>query len=119
MAVITLTRAPNNPSQYSNTVTPQARQFEWYETTYTSTGAKDWFTIPDFYGVSVTLSFSSSSGSIEATDSPPDVVESGSPVVVTWPAGVVSTTTSEVLQGFTAFRVNVASGASVTLSVRC
>ena len=119
MPTINLTRAPNNPSQYSNTVNPQARQFQWYETTYTTTGAKDWFTIPDLAGCSVTISMTSSTASVECTDSPPDIVDSGSPVAVLWPAGVVGVTTSAMLVGFTAFRVNVATGASVTLSVRC
>jgi hypothetical protein len=119
MATITLTRTPNQTSQVSNTVNPQARQFEWYETTYTTTGPQTWFTIPDFNGVSVTLSMSSSTASVECTDSPPDVVDSGSPVIVTWPAGVVGVTTSALLIGFTAFRVNVATGSSVKVSVRC
>lgn len=119
MSVINLTRYPNQPSQVSNTVNPQSSQFQWYETTYTTTGQKDWFTIPDIVGVSVTLECTASTASIEATDSPPDTLAAGTPSFVTWPDGVISGTASELLQGFTAFRVNVASGASVRLSVRC
>lgn len=121
MAVINLSKNVLQP-QTSNTVAPQvgagAGPWQWYETTYTTTGAKDWITIPDASGVSVTLSFSSSTASIEATDSPPDTLAAGSPVTVTWPAGVVGTTTSAQLVGFTAFRVNVATGTSVKLSAR-
>ena len=115
MATVILSRNPGQPSP-SNTLNPNGTQFQFYEKTYTTTGAQDWITIPDRDGVSVTLSFSASTGSIECTDSPPDVITGGSPVAVTWAPGVVGATTTQSLIGFTAFRVNVATGASVKLS---
>jgi len=109
----------NNPLQpgaaYPDTL---ANQYQFIEKTYTSGTTQEWIYLPLSGQASVTLSFSASTGSIECTDSPPSVVEGGTPVTVTWPAGVVGVTTSTNLIGFTAFRVNIATGASVKLSAK-
>jgi hypothetical protein len=115
MAGVLLTRNPLFGTE-SNTLAPQANQFEFYETTYTTGTTQEWILVPDRNGVSVTLTPSNSTASIEATDSPPDVVKTGSPAAITWPVGVISAATTAFLQGFTAFRVNLATGASVKLS---
>ncbi len=115
MAVVLLTRAPLM-GQESNTLAPQAPQFEFYETTYTTGTTQDWIMIPDRGGVSVTLTPTASTGSIETTDSPPDVIKAGNAVACTWGAGVVGAATTAFLLGFTAFRVNLATGSSLKIS---
>lgn len=97
---------------------PLSTGYAFYEKTYTSGTTQEWVYLPVSGLASVTVSVSASTASIECTDSPPSVVEAGTAVTVTWPAGIVSTTTSAVLQGFTAFRVNIATGASVKLSAK-
>lgn len=110
----------NNPLQpgaaYPDNLT--ASQYQFIEKTYSSGTTQEWIYAPASGNVSVTLSFTSATGSIECTDSPPSVVETGTPVTVTWPAGVVGATTSTELIGFTAFRVNKATGTSVKLSCK-
>lgn len=115
MAVVLLTRAPLFGTE-SNTLAPQSNQFEFYETTYTSGTTQDWIMVPDRNGVSVTMTPTNSTAYLEATDSPPDVVKTGAPAAVTWPPGVVSSATTAFLEGFTAFRVVISSGASVQIS---
>jgi len=110
----------NNPSQpgSSNVDAPGASQWQFIEKSYTTNAVQEWIYAPASGNVSVTLSFTSATGSIECTDAPPSVIETGTPVTVTWPAGVVGATTSAVLQGFTAFRLNKATGTSVKLSCK-
>ena len=112
-----LTRNPLQGAA-SNTAAPNGSEFRWYEKTYTSGTTQEWIFIPDFDGVSVTLTPSASTASLDLTDSPPDVVQTGSPATVTWTPGVVAAATTALLQGFTAFRVNIATGASVKISAR-
>lgn len=97
---------------------PNSKSYQFYEQTYSSGTTQEWIYLPLTGNASVTLSFTAATGSVECTDSPPSVVEAGSPVIVTWPAGVVGATTSIVLNGFTAFRVNKATGTSVKLSCK-
>lgn len=118
MAIVSLTRNALMPYG-SNTAEPGQKEYRFYEVTYTATGVQDWIKIPDFDGVSVTLSPSASTASIEVTDSPPDIIDAGTAAAVTWSPGVVSVATTATLQGFSAFRVNVATGASVKISARC
>lgn len=114
---IYLTRNPLQ-GQESNTKAPNGSEFRWYEKTYTLGTTQEWIFIPDFDGVSVTLTPSASTASIDLTDSPPDVVQTGSPATVAWTPGTVGSATTALLQGFTAFRVNIVTGASVKISAR-
>ncbi len=116
MAVF-LTRNPLQ-GQESNTKAPNAPQFQFYEKTYTSGTTQEWILIPDIAGASVTLTPSASTASIDLTDSPPDVVLTGSPATVAWTPGTVGAATTAFLQGFVAFRVNIVTGSSVKISAR-
>ena len=100
---------PNEPVQY-------------YEQSYITTGAQEWIYLPDAGSVSITLSGSGSwVATVEATDSPPDVVLAGNAVTVAWINGTqTATTSSALLTGATAVRANVTTvGTSVKISVRC
>jgi hypothetical protein len=111
----------NNPLQQgaSYTTNPASTRLQFIEKTYTSGTTQEWIYLPESGYASVTLSVSASTASIECTDSPPDIVEGGgTPVAVTWPAGIVGATTTVLLQGFTALRVNIATGASVKISAK-
>ena len=101
----------------ANVDAPTASQFQFYEKTYTTGTTQEIIYCPDRNGVSVTVSFSASTGSIEASDSSPTAIAAGTGVFATWTAGVVGATTSAILTGFTAFRANLATGASMTISV--
>lgn len=97
---------------------PVANSYQYIEKTYSAAGAAEWIYLPDRMGASVTLSFSGgSTGKLQATDSPPSVIATGSPVVIDWTPGVVAATCSVFVEGFTAIRVFVSSGSSVTISV--
>jgi hypothetical protein len=95
---------------------------QWYELAYTSTGAQEWVYLPDaMFPVGVTLSGSGAwVATVEATDSPPDVVKAGSAVAYAWPLGTqTATNASATLTGATAVRANVTTvGTNVKLSVR-
>ena len=101
----------------ANVDNPGANQFQFYEKTYTTGTTQEIIYCPDRNGVSVTVSFTASTGSIEASDSSPTTLEAGNGVFTTWTAGVVGATTSAVLTGFTAFRANLATGAVMKISV--
>lgn len=103
----------------SYTTNPAASRWQFVEKTYTSGTTQEWIYLPESGIASVTLSVSASTASVECTDSPPDIVEGGgTPVTIAWPAGIVSATTTILLQGFTAFRVNIATGTSVKVSAK-
>jgi hypothetical protein len=116
----TLTRAP--AQQYSNTLNPNGPgPWQWYEKTYAATGAQEWINIPDVGAASITLSGSGAwVATVEATDSPPDVIAAGNAVVVAWANGTQTATTSaSVLTGATAVRCNITTlGTNVKLTVR-
>jgi hypothetical protein len=120
MAAFLLRNSGGGNGELSNVLQPHAAQpnYQWYETTYTTAGAQEWVYCPDINPISVTLTPSGSTAQIEATDSPPSVVASGSPNVVTWSAGPVTAATTALLQGFTAFRVNITVGTNAKLSAR-
>jgi len=115
---IYLTRVPLQPGA-SNVDAPTAASFQFYEKTYTTGTTQEVIFCPDRGDVSVTASFTTSTGSIEATDSPPSVIAAGTAVWATWTPGVVGATTTAILSGFTAFRANLATGASMKVSVAC
>ena len=101
----------------ANVDAPTASQFQFYEKTYTTGTTQEIIYCPDRLGVSVTVSFTASTGSIEATNSSPTTIAAGTAVWTTWTPGVVGATTSAVLTGFVAFRANLASGAVMNISV--
>ena len=115
-----LTRTPDQPK--SNTEGPSSRNvYQFIELTYTSTGAKDSIFLPDVFSpVGVTISGSGVySATLEATDSPPDVVLAGTAVWYSWPAGAVAATTSSTVSAATALRVNIAvAGTNVVISAK-
>ena len=111
-----LSRNPQMPGA-ANVDAPTAATFQFYEKTYTTGTTQVPIYAPDRGNVSVTVSFSSSTGSIEATDSSPTAIEAATAVWNTWPLGVVGATSTALLTGFTAFRANLATGASMTISV--
>ena len=106
--------------EVSNVLTPHPNQpnYQWYETTYSTSGAQEWIFTPDMEEVFVTLTPSASTAQIEGTNSPPSVVLTGSPNVVAWSAGAVTVATNAKLEGFTAFRVNITVGTSAKISAR-
>jgi hypothetical protein len=122
-----LTRNPGQ-SRKSNTQGPgsasgrQPEPVQFYELAYTTTGAQEWIYLPDdTFPIGVCLSGSGSwVATIEATDSPPDVVDTGSPVTYTWPQGTqTATTAATTLAGATAVRANITTvGTYVKISVR-
>jgi hypothetical protein len=116
----TLTRAP--AQQYSNTLTPNGPgPWQFYEKAYLTTGAQEWVYIPDAGSASITLSGSGAwVATVEATDSPPDIVAAGTGVVVAWPNGTQTATNSAaIVTGCTAVRANVTTvGTNVKLTVR-
>lgn len=122
-------RLSRNPigNEVSNTATAtpsvDSQPWQFYEQTYGTTGAQESIYGPDGMApVSVTLSGSGSwVATVEATDSPPDVVAAGNGVWVAWPIGTVSAVNSaSIVTGATAIRANVTTvGTYVKLSVRC
>ena len=114
---IYLTRNPLQGAA-SNTAAPNGSEFRWYEKTYAVAGTQEWIFIPDIDGVSVTLTPSTSTASLDLTDSPPDVINNGSPNTVKWSLGDVTAATTGFLQGFTAFRVNITVGTTAKISAR-
>jgi hypothetical protein len=121
-----LTRNPN--TRISNTqavasASGLAEPVQYYEQAYTTTGAQEWIMIPDSRDpIGIVLSGSGAwVATIEATDSPPDVVLGGSPVTYAWPNGTqTATTANATLTGATAVRANVTTvGTNVKISVRC
>jgi hypothetical protein len=113
-----LTRVPLQPGA-SNVDAPTASAFQFYEKTYTTGTTQEVIFCPDRGDVSVTASFSTSTGSIEATCSPPSVVTAGTAVWSTWTPGVVGATTTAILTGFVAMRANLATGSFIKISVAC
>jgi hypothetical protein len=120
-----LTRNP--ATRKSNTFGPASaageQPVQFYELAYTSTGAQEWIFLPDDMApCGVTLSGSGAwVGTVEATDSPPDVVLAGNAVVYPWPLGALSATTGAAnIQGAVALRANVTTvGTNVKITVRC
>lgn len=120
-----LTRNPVG-NEASNTGTPtssvEAQAWQFYEQTYTGTGAQEWIFLPDgMLPIGVVLSGSGPwVATIEATDSPPDVVLAGNAVAYAWPNGTQTATTSNsTLIGATAVRANITNaGTGVKVSVR-
>jgi len=115
-----LTRNPQYGGT-SNTLAPTTQQnpmYEFYEKSYTSGTTQEWIYLPDgIFPIGVTVAPSAGSGSLDVTDSPPDVIEAGSASVSTWPPGVVAAAISTTLTGYTAFRVNRVSG-TIKVSAR-
>jgi hypothetical protein len=103
----------------SNTLAPEPSSgpFSFYEKTYSSGTNQEAIYLPDMQGASVTLTISSGSGSIQGTDSPPDIIEAGTASWVSWSFGTVSATQGALVTGYTAIRAVLASG-SVKISVR-
>ena len=118
-----MTRTPDG-QRSSNTVVPSTSSMppvQYYEQTYTTTGAQEWIFLPDAGTVGVTLSGAGAwVATIEATDSPPDVVLSGGAVAIGWPQGVqTATNAGSALTGATAVRANVTTvGTNVKITVR-
>jgi hypothetical protein len=121
-----MTRNPGQ-SRKSNTQGPGSASglpepVQFYELAYTTTGAQEWIFLPDdTFPVGVTLSGSGAwVATVEATDSPPDVVAAGNAVTYPWTLGTqTATTASSTLQGATAVRANVTTvGTNVKISVR-
>jgi hypothetical protein len=117
-----LRREYTNLAQNSNTISGAVSGSPWkyYQATYTTNATQEWIYLPDGTDVvGVSLSFAGGgTASIDVTDSPPDLVEAGTAVAITWPLGSLTVNTSTTLQGYTAFRVVKTAGTSVTVSVR-
>lgn len=122
MAIFLVRNSGGTNGELSNALIPvvpnKDNTYQWYEATYTTAGAQEWIYVPDMAPVSVTLTPSASTAQIEATDSPPSVVKAGTAATVAWTAGPVTAATTALLQGFTAFRVNITVGTTAKISVR-
>lgn len=108
-----MTRNPLQPAG-SNTVNPSLAtnpQYQFYEKSYTSGTTQEWIYLPEgVFPIGVTLTPTGGTASLDVTDSPPDVVETGSAATTVWPVGIISAAVSTTLLGYTAFRVNRVSG---------
>jgi len=116
-----LTRNPNVAKSNTQVGAADNVPVQFYEGTYTATGAAEWVVLPDAGTVGVTLSGTGAwVATVEATDSPPDIVEAGTAVTYAWPLGTLTATTgATTLTGATAVRANVTTvGTNVKLTVR-
>lgn len=111
-----LTRNAIQPGN-NNVDAPGVGPFQMYEKAYTSGTTQEWIYAPDFGSFGVVLGLTSAgTGAIEKTCSPPSVIEAGNASVVAVTG--VTASTFYLLEGITAFRVNMTSGAW-KVSVRC
>lgn len=114
----------HNSALGSNTANPGQSNSNWqsfhfFEKTYTTTGAQEWIYLSDAGVFGVTISFPvAGSGIVEMTTSPPDIAMAGQAVNVQVGTGTISTSTTYIVQGATAIRLNIATGTQVKLSIR-
>ena len=116
-----LTRTPS--TRTSSTVAGNPSDpLQFIELTYNDsvTGGRDWIYLPDAVSsISTCVSGTGSwSAFVEATDSPPDVVDAGNAVTFPWPLGTVSATNATTLMGATAVRINIVSGGATATPVK-
>jgi hypothetical protein len=90
----------------------QARSWE-DEVNLSAPGSSDWIIIPEkVRGVSVTVSFTGgATGKMQATTDRVNTIETGTPVAVDWPFGIVSVTTQRRVKACSGLRaVQVGTG---------
>jgi len=95
--------------------------YQFFEKSYTATGAQEWIYLPDANAVGVMVTIASTGTcQVDVTMSPPDVVDGGTAVTLPWATGSITASAYAVIQGATAIRLtSSANGSGIKLSVRC
>ena len=126
--MVTMTRSEQAGS---NLLSPGIQPWRYFERAYPALGPAEWISLPDAaFPVSVVVSFPGISGgaaNLEATSSTMDtIVNMGSvnplapfsPIVYQISTDTIIATTTFLVQGHTAIRLNIVGG-TVAISVRC